>query len=423
MHIPSIPPSTLDGIKRRAKSIKRERNVPHHQALDASAREAGYENIRHAQSALAGANDQHTVYLTCYWVKRGGTFADRGRETLSVPLALPLEQVVSRHQLDHARHLAGFRLESIDHVERKTDVDSQDSARSELRRAARTLQFMAATGLRPATTRRERWPTLSKFERLPGGDHYSLWLSARGRCWVYMDEPYEKAELGERLPWARQRGMHMIRPSWDGLYSPGRTLPFLFCLDGDFAALLSTKLPTLPRAGDESGWKWISDRYSSRFLSPARIASGKPQRVRPMPAPHGIERNGALPYGRPVGGSSSMWRPAARMSLESHLAIGPLFRALAVSGLDHRVTMPLAKMQSLLDDWLQMEYPGSEMSAEQFHAAYYGASAAPLESPAQQLAAIRTIQKVLADGYKQCRPRDELLRRLMGVQAALARSA
>ncbi len=340
-----------------------------------------------------------------------------------MPLALPLEQVVSRHQLDHARHLAGFRLESIDHVERKMDVDSQDSARSELRRAARTLQFMAATGVRPATTRRERWPTLSKFERLPGGDHYSLWLSARGRCWVYMDEPYEKAELGERLPWARQRGMHMIRPSWDGLYSPGRALPFLFCLDGDFAALLSTKLPTLPRAGDESRWKWISDRYCSPFLSPARIASGKPQRARPMPAPHGIERNGALPYGRPVGGSSSMWRPAARMPLESHLAIGPLFRALAVSGLDHCVTMPLAKMQSLLDDWLQMEYPGSEMSAEQFHAAYYGASAAPLESPAQQLAAVRTIQKVLADGYKQCRPRDELLRRLMGVQASLARAA
>lgn len=421
MHILSIPPSTLDGIRRRAKSIKRERNIPHHQALDVSAREAGYENIRHAQSALAGANNQHTVYLTCYWVKRGGTIAERGRETLGVPLSLPLEQVVSRYQLGHARHLAGFRLESMDHVERRTDVDSQDCARTELRREARTLQFMATSGLRPATTRRERWPLLSKFEDLPGGDHYSLWFSIHERRWVYMDEPYEKPSLAGRLAWAEQHSMRMIRPSWDGLYYPGKAVPFLFCLDGDFATLLSDKLATLPLAGNEDGWEWISSGYSSQFSSPARSASGKPRRARPMPAPYCIERNGALPYGRRVGGSISLWRPAARMPLESHLTIGPLFRALAVSGLDHRMTMPLAKMQSLLDDWLQMEYPGNEMSADQFHAAYYGESAAPLELPVQQLAAVRRIHAVLADGYQQCRPRDELLRLLNGVETALVR--
>jgi hypothetical protein len=412
----------LGGIKRRGKAIKRARNIPHHQALDESAREAGYNNFKHAQAALARADNQHTAYLTCYWAKRGGPFTERGCETLAVPLALPLKHVVSRHQLDHARHLAGFRLVSTDHVERKTDLDSQDSARSELRHAARTLQFMAATGLRPATTLRERRPILNKFETLPGADHYSLWLSVPERHWVYMDEPYEKPELGERLTWVQQRGMHMVRPSWDGLYSPGRTPPFLFCLDEDFAAWLSAKLSALPRADNENGWKWISDRYSSQFSSQKRIASGKPRRARPMPAPYGVERKGALPYGRPIGGANSLWRPARRMPLELHLTIGPLFRALAASGLDYRVAMLLGKARALLDDWLQMEYSGNEMSTNQFQAPYYGKSTPPLDSPELQLAAVRSIREALAKGYQQCRPRDELIQRLASVEAAIAQA-
>lgn len=46
-------PSSLDGIKRFAKQIARDRGVKHHQALDEAAMLAGYENFAHAQRALA----------------------------------------------------------------------------------------------------------------------------------------------------------------------------------------------------------------------------------------------------------------------------------------------------------------------------------------------------------------------------------
>ena len=45
----AVHPSTLEGIKRLAKSLKREQQIPHNKALDAAAVRAGYANFRHAQ--------------------------------------------------------------------------------------------------------------------------------------------------------------------------------------------------------------------------------------------------------------------------------------------------------------------------------------------------------------------------------------
>ncbi|KJK14260.1 hypothetical protein UB46_38950 [Burkholderiaceae bacterium 16] len=48
----NVKPSTLDGIKRLAKSIKRERGSDHIPALDVAARESGYQNFKHASTSL-----------------------------------------------------------------------------------------------------------------------------------------------------------------------------------------------------------------------------------------------------------------------------------------------------------------------------------------------------------------------------------
>lgn len=55
---PVVPPSTLRGIKRKAKSIARLRQISHSEALDIAAMESGYENFRHAQRALKHAPDE-----------------------------------------------------------------------------------------------------------------------------------------------------------------------------------------------------------------------------------------------------------------------------------------------------------------------------------------------------------------------------
>lgn len=48
----SKPPSTLEGIKRLAKRIKKEKCIQHSDALNEAAKVAGYENFRHAQNKL-----------------------------------------------------------------------------------------------------------------------------------------------------------------------------------------------------------------------------------------------------------------------------------------------------------------------------------------------------------------------------------
>lgn len=47
------PPSTLDGIKRLAKKLKKDRNIPHTQALEQAATIAGYQNYTEARHKLA----------------------------------------------------------------------------------------------------------------------------------------------------------------------------------------------------------------------------------------------------------------------------------------------------------------------------------------------------------------------------------
>lgn len=53
MNLEDIKPSTIGGIKRLAKGIKKARQIKHMEALELAAKQAGYQNYRHAQNALA----------------------------------------------------------------------------------------------------------------------------------------------------------------------------------------------------------------------------------------------------------------------------------------------------------------------------------------------------------------------------------
>lgn len=53
MELEHIKPATLEGIKSLAKKIKKRDLIPHHEALNKAAVQAGYQNFRHAQNKLS----------------------------------------------------------------------------------------------------------------------------------------------------------------------------------------------------------------------------------------------------------------------------------------------------------------------------------------------------------------------------------
>lgn len=75
MSQPYTPPSTIAGICRLAKTIRRERGIKHTIALDAAAKIAGFENFKHAkrQLSLHVPSTLVPLYLTAYWDDRGAS--------------------------------------------------------------------------------------------------------------------------------------------------------------------------------------------------------------------------------------------------------------------------------------------------------------------------------------------------------------
>ncbi|WP_421793534.1 hypothetical protein [Hydrocarboniphaga effusa] len=54
-------PKTIESIKRRATTLKKAEGIKHHEALERVAKEAGFENYRHALATLAKP-------LTTFWI-------------------------------------------------------------------------------------------------------------------------------------------------------------------------------------------------------------------------------------------------------------------------------------------------------------------------------------------------------------------
>lgn len=422
MYSVAVPPSSVDGIKRLAKTLKRERSIPHHQALEEAARIAGFENLRHAQRQLDGGarSTLYPVFLTAYWHEKGRG----GRETLRIELAKPLPQIVRRNQLNAGRQLAGFRLDADDHLERELDVERQDAAQRYLHDAADALRFMVATGLVPVTMQAMH-RKLRFLQDMPGHDHPSEWLDPASGSWLYMDEPYNHHGpelLDRRRLWLRDSKLSVVAPEWKGLYAAGLSVPYFVSADSALLAHLSHQVATLSEEPPSQPWIGESDGYGTAFLSPARRAAGLKPRRRPMPAWRGEVRRGATPYSRPIGGAASRWRPAVAMSIEMHLKVGPLLHGLCNSRLPKRVHDALGVVRCELDSWVMAEYAGDAMSQGQFLAMYYGEYVGPIDGVAAQLRTISEVHALLRQKYADCPPLNSLLKHLEKARIGLEKS-
>lgn len=400
------PPSTLPGISRLAKAIRRDRGIKYTQALEVAARISGFENFKHAQRQLSHAQPAlQPLHLTVYWRDHRAERTS-GRCTAVVQLPEQTLDVLASLKVRGRTMLGGFELESPDHLRRRLDASSLSAAKDLIDSAVRELQFCAATGLRRVRKAAD-FDRLDFLHSMPERDHLSFWMDGAASRWVALDEPYcdpQRMARSERAKWLAEQELAMTVPAWTGLHAPGHCTTYLIARDQELLQQVTAIVDQLP-AELALDWDTHSGFYFTDFLSPQRVASGKPYRARPQPS-YG-ERAGAKAYGgRP--GEASSWRPAQVMSLQQHQALGNTLRGLAWSTLSNSIRTKLTAMLSLLDDWSSLEH--REVEDQVLVNLYYARERLHYATPAEQLQGIRDARELIVQGYNDCRPRRDLLK-------------
>ena len=425
----SVLPSTIPGIKRLAKSTGRQNDIPHFPALDVVAQRCGYDSFHHARRALERSDTvvkaavSYSIFLSAYWRDTQKKPVDAGLETLRIELPRPLTSFLKKHECGSARNLDGFFMEFEDHLEMRSNVDTQERARELLIRAALSLQFIEASGLRPVTTKLQR-RSMKLVEEFPRRDHLSKWIAPSGQ-WIALDEPYghvlKQPELGAREAWILTRGLHWARPSWDGLYFPGEAVPHLIAADKALLDHVVERVESLPPifTREAVGWPGSTDTYWSQFVSPARQIAGTKRKPRPGTT-YGNSKN-AVEYFRHIG-HGLRWRPDQEMSISDPVVVGGEFKRLYISPLPYTAHRNLSSAQSELEDWMVAEDRWSQREGTTYEAYYGGDSGEPFKTTDEQLIAIDRITAILKASYPDSAPLRRMVKRLAAARVAVAGS-
>lgn len=416
-----ICPSSLEGIKRLAKSLKTELGVQHTPALDEAARRAGYQNFRHARKVLPaqGAPGKssapgHSVFITVYW--RDRETSAKGRETMTISLSVPWGELITAAQFENHRAFVNFRAEGPDHLARSALTSSQSQARRLVCATARTLHFMDATKLCPSKSYRRAYPGGRSSNAVPGHDHDSIWYDRESKRYLFADEPYERAagsNAVERAEWARRHGYVIVKPEWLGMYNPdgGSRLYLISDLEkGIPLEPIVAALNKLPPPIAEGTWNGDSAPNLPYFVSPGMIAKAAAEQEKSLTQlKTGGQRN-AVGYVMTLVGPRR--RPNARMPIEIHMEIGSLLKSvLAATYYRKGAYNSVNAVRSELDEWVQREYSSSELPDDQFSNLYYrGAGGSTLsrsisaEECNRHTASLAQVAAMLVKHYPDCPP-------------------
>lgn len=426
----AIHPSTMDGIKRLANSIKVERGIKHIPALEVAAQLAGFQNLKHAQNVLkSGANrlaarSGHRVYLTVYW--RDKESDTRGRDTLSIWLGTLWSDLITPTQLDHHRALTHFQPEGPDHLARRDMVQSQSQARRAICAAARTLQFMDTTKLRPSKSHSRAFPAGRSSNAVPGRDHYSIWYDRDTKRYLFADEPYEPVALSkaaERAAWSAHHGFEIAKPSWPGMYNPDGGSRLYLIADaakGIPLAPIVAALERLPAPIVEATWNGESAPSTPIFFSAGTIALNEAAAVKPAASePRKVARGPRNTVGYVQTFVGPQRRPKGRMPIKAHAQVGTLLKSVLVASYNRKgVYNRVNGIRSELDEWTQREYNHDELPSEQFFDLYYHESGAsfsrtlPPDERALHVGSLERAKQILGVHYPDSPPLRALMKKL-----------
>lgn len=415
----SIHPSTLGGIKRLAKQIKKAKGVTYLKALDIAAQSASFQNYTHAHNQLSTSlkapESGQQLFFTVYWYDRNDY--STGREVLEIKLSASLLKLLTKDELRKSNGLGRFRLASPDHLVNDDVGHSQSEARNTICKAARTLMFIEATGLKPSRDSDAAYPNGDYKNKLPKTDHSTDWYDPDTGQFILIDEPYLKPVVdGERAEWAKEHNWHLQASVWPGMYFPGETTMFV-ATDAstgyDFESLMA-KIDSISTPLTAANWEGKSTRGHETFISPGAVTPQDKKRAISKGTISRVSSNKTAPM-RSWDAPENERRPNAVMSIEFHLLAARLIKAVEQSSAKPvSVNTRLRSIKSKLEDWFFAEH--DRKTTDQFDLFYYGAIdendpfLAQAQSSSGVIDLLQELKDKLLDAYVDCEP----LRKMIG---------
>lgn len=416
----NIQPSTIGGIKRLAKQIKKANGVPHHEALDIAARNASFENFAHARNLLQSSNaikPGSQIFFTVYWYDRNSYEA--GREVLEIELSMPLLEMATKSELKNSNGLRRFRLASSDHFVDDRVSSSQREARSKICKAVRVLRFIEATGLKPSRDYDAAYPNRNHNDRLPKADHSTVWYDHDAGQLILIDEPYLDPEVdGERAAWAKKHNWHLQASKWPGMYYPDMSCMFVSTdasTGYDFKGLMA-KIDRIPYPVTEENWTGISTKGHDTFFSPLTVTSQDRKRAVAKGTIYRTSSNKTQPM-RHWDAPYNERRPNAVMSVETHQLAARLIKAIQQSAATPiAVNARLSSIKSKLENWFFSEHEKNVTNKFDFF--YYGnidgndPFVLKAHSSKGIVSLLQELKDTLRDAYVDCEPLRRMIRKL-----------
>lgn len=416
-----IRPSSIEGIKQLAKRLKKSRGIAHAVALDEASKAAGFENYKHARRMLgqgaARAQPTAVLYISVLWRDRpAGTM---GCELLNMQLSRPLDELLKPAQYKASQWLRTMRRDGPDHLADTYTASSQEAAREEACKAARTIQFIEATGLVPSNAKRSL-PRGQFQYRMPGSDHDAAWFDPVAKTFIRTNEPYTRSGVTtEQNEWAVRHGWAVAGSPWKGMYRPDGGSSLFLLADVSKGYSLAPLISRLAKARAPivtSAWEGESRPVSPAFVSPGRAAEieANARQIKNVDRRRGSTNS--IKYNTPFSGKQH--RPKTRMPIEGHKLVGRLLKSALVgtserAGVHRRVDA----IRCELDDWVQCEYKRDELSDDTFFDLYYhelpqsDPLAAEPTSWDRHVASLDEIKATLLRYYPECTPLSDLLKK------------
>lgn len=416
----NIQPSTIGGIKRLAKQLKKTNSVPHHEALDIAARTASFENFAHARNQLQrlnATNSRHQLFFVVYWYDR--KIRKAGREVLEIELSIPLLKIASKSDLKKSNGLSWFRLASPDLFVSDELSYSQSEAIKKICKAVRNLRFMESTGLIPNKDYDAAYPNRDHKNELPESDHSTNWYDPDAGQSILIDEPYLNPIVdGERAAWAKKHNWHLQVSKWAGMYYPGYSNMFVSTdasTGYDFKGLMA-KIDNIPYPITEENWIGISSKGHETFFSPLSVTPQDKKRAVAKGTIYRVSTKKTVPM-RGWGASDNERRPNSVMPIDSHQLAARLIKAIEQSSKKPKgVNSRLSSIKSKLEDWFFSEYDKSII--DKYTLFYYGGidESDTLVSQANSsegvIYLLRELKSILLDAYVECEPLRKMIRKL-----------